>query len=66
VQDFNVQLLALVEAYMDWMLQLGEDGYSGEYTLPPNAEVESAVNICEVDVYRASYKLLCLFSLIFY
>jgi hypothetical protein len=62
VQAFNVQLPVLVEAYMEWMLQLGEDGYSREYMLPPNAEVQATINICEVDVYREPMY----FSLFFY
>jgi hypothetical protein len=57
VQAFNTQLPALVDAYMGWMLQLGKEGYSGEYTLPPGAEVQATANICEVDVYRESYAL---------
>jgi hypothetical protein len=44
-----------MEAYMEWMLQLGENGYSGEYVLPPNAEVQAMTNICEVDVYHECY-----------
>jgi hypothetical protein len=47
---------------MGWMLQLGEDGYSREYILPPDAEVQATMNICEVDVYRESKN----FSLFFY
>ena len=43
---------------MGWMLQLGEDGYSGTYVLPPNAEVQATTSICEVDVYRESYNAL--------
>ena len=39
---------------MEWMLQLGKDGYSGEYTLPLDEEVQATTNICEVDVYRES------------
>ena len=62
VQAFNVQLPVLVEAYMEWMLQLGEDGYSREYVLPPNAEVQTITNICEVDMYRECKN----FSLFFY
>lgn len=54
MQAFEVQLPALVEAYMEWKLQLGEEGYSGEYVLPPNAEVMTTTSIYEVDVYRAS------------
>jgi hypothetical protein len=54
VQAFNVQLPALVDAYMEWMLQLGEEGYSGEYVLPPKSEIETTSNIYEVDVYRVS------------
>ena len=49
-----VQLPALVEAYMEWMHQLGEGGYSGEHVLPLNAEVVSTSSIYEVDVYRES------------
>jgi len=52
-----------MEAYMGWMLQLGEDGYSGEYVLPPNAEVQATTNICEIDVYRESYNSLFVFLL---
>jgi len=52
-----------MEAYMGWMLQLGEDGYSGEYVLPPNAEVQATANICEIDVYRESYNSLFVFLL---
>jgi len=48
---------------MGWMLQLGEDGYSGEYVLPPNAEVQAMTNICEIDVYRESYNSLFVFLL---
>jgi hypothetical protein len=47
---------------MGWRLQLGEDGYSGEYALPPDAEVQATINICEVDVFRESIN----FSLLFY
>ena len=50
---------------MEWMLQLGEDGYSGEYTLPPGAEVQGTANICEVDVYRESSALFLVLSLHF-
>ena len=46
---------------MGWMLQLGEDGYSGEYVLPPDAEVQGTTNICEVDVYREFSDSLLLF-----
>ena len=42
---------------MNWMLHLGDDGYSGEYKLPPNAEVVTTTNIYEVDVYLASNNL---------
>ena len=48
---------------MGWMLQLGEDGYSGEYVLPPNAEVQAMKNICEIDMYRKSYNSLFVFLL---
>ena len=48
---------------MGWMLQLGEDGYSGEYVLPPNAEVQAMTNICEIDVYRESYNSFFVFLL---
>jgi len=47
---------------MGWMLQLGVNGYSGEYLLPPNAEVQAITTIYEVDVYRESY----IFSLLFF
>ncbi|EDR14205.1 uncharacterized protein LACBIDRAFT_322055 [Laccaria bicolor S238N-H82] len=57
VDAFNIQLPALIEAYMGWMLQLGEDGYSGEYVLPPNAEVQATTTICEVDVYHIDYQV---------
>ena len=63
VQAFNVQLPALVEAYMEWMLQLGEDGYSGEYVLPPNEEASTTTNIREVDVFRMSHYLFIVFLL---
>ena len=63
VQAFNIQLPALVEAYMEWMLQLGEDGYSGEYVLPPNEEASTTTIIREVDVFRTS---LTIYSLYFY
>ena len=66
MQAFNVQLPALVEAYMEWMLQLGEEGYSGEYALPPGAEIETTTNIYEVDVYRVSYIFPIEFSLTFF
>ena len=36
------------------MLQLWKDGYFGEYMLPPGAEVQGTMNICEVDVYHKS------------
>ena len=62
VQAFAVQLPALVDAYMGWMLQLGEDGYSREYVLPPSTEVQATMNICEVDMYRESRNI----SLFFY
>jgi len=52
-----------MEAYMGWMLQLGEDGYSGEYVLSPNAEVQATTSICEVNVYRESRNSLFLFLL---
>jgi hypothetical protein len=45
------------------MLQLGEDRYSGEYTLPPGAEVQATTNIREVDVYRKSSALFLIFLL---
>ena len=45
---------------MEWMLQLGKDGYSGEYTLPLDEEVQATTNICEVDVYRESSGLFFL------
>ena len=61
IQAFNVQLLALMDAYMGWMLQLGEDGYSGEYVLPPNAEVQAMTNICEIYMYHESYNSLFVF-----
>lgn len=61
MQAFDVQLPALVESYMEWMLQLGEDGYSGEYVLPPNVEVLTTTNIREVDVYRKSYNFVVVF-----
>ena len=48
---------------MEWMLQLGEDGYSGEYVLPPNVEASTSTNICEVDVYRTSYNFFIVLSL---
>jgi hypothetical protein len=48
---------------MGWMLQLGEDGYSGEYVLPSNAEVQAMIKICEVDVYHESYILFLLLVL---
>lgn len=65
VKAFDAQLPALVEAYMEWMLQLGKDGYSGEYNLklPPGAEVQATTNIYEVDVYRKSTPFV--FSFIF-
>ena len=54
VDAFNAQLPALVKAYMEWMLQLGKDGYSGKYMLPLGAEVQGTMNIREVDVYCES------------
>jgi hypothetical protein len=47
---------------MGWMLQLGEDGYSGEYARPPDAEVQATTNICEVDVYREFSDFFLLFA----
>lgn len=53
-QAFSAQLPALKDAYMAWMLWLGEDGLSKTYTLPPEAEVqpEGQSIVCEVDIYR--------------
>lgn len=48
---------------MGWMLQLGEDGYSGEYVLPPNAEVQAITTICEVDMYHELFLLYFLLTL---
>jgi hypothetical protein len=50
-QAFAVQLPALKDAYMAWMLGLGEDGLSRVYTLPLDAEVQGQAIIREVDVY---------------
>lgn len=62
VEAFNAQLPALVDSYMETMLQLGEGLYSGEYTLPPGAEVQSTTNIWVVDVYRESSVLFLVLS----
>ena len=64
VDVFNAQLPALVKAYMEWMLQLGKDGYSGEYMLPLGAEVQGTTNIHEVDVYHESSIMFLSFFLL--
>jgi hypothetical protein len=51
-QAFAAQCPALKDAYMAWMLGLGEDGLSGVYTLPPDAEVQGQAIIHEVDIFR--------------
>lgn len=61
VRAFDAQLPALVDAYMEYILQLGGDGYSGEYTLPLGAEVQATTNICKVDVYCESSTLFLVF-----
>jgi hypothetical protein len=49
---FSQQLPALVNAYMSWMLALGEDGMSGDYTPPFGAVVDGNSHVYEVDLFR--------------
>jgi hypothetical protein len=63
-QAFAAQLPAFKDAYMAWMLWLGEDGLSKIYTLPPDAEVQGQAIICEVDIYRKFF--FCLFLPFFF
>ena len=51
-QAYAAQLPSLKDAYMAWMLGLGEDGLSNIYTLPPDAKVQGQTIIHEVDVFR--------------
>jgi hypothetical protein len=40
-----------MEAYMLWMLSLGEGGMAGEYTLPADAVVDGHSSICEINLF---------------
>jgi hypothetical protein len=49
---------ALAEAYMAWMLCMGEDGINGIYTAPQDAEIQGSTGLIEVDLFRTSQALL--------
>ena len=57
---YAAQLPALKDAYMAWMLGLGEDGLSSTYTLPPDAEVQGQAIIHEVDNFRTLFFFVCI------
>ena len=47
---FGLQLPSLVRAYMDWMLQMGDTGLAGNYSLPPNADIQGESQLKVVDI----------------
>lgn len=48
--SFARQLPSLVRAYMDWMLQMGNAGLAGNYSLPPNADIQGESQLKVVDI----------------
>ena len=49
-EAFSLQLPSLVKTYMAWMLAMGDTGLSGEYTLPPDADIQSESQIGVIDI----------------
>ena len=48
--SFALQLPSMVRAYMDWMLQMGDTGLAGNYSLPPNADIQGESQLKVVDI----------------
>ena len=49
-EAFARQLPSLVKTYMDWMFQMGDTGLAGNYTLPPNADIQSESQLKVIDI----------------
>jgi hypothetical protein len=47
---FARQLPSLVRAYMDWMLQMGDTSLTGNYTLPPDADIQGESQLKVIDI----------------
>jgi hypothetical protein len=48
--SFAQQLPSLVRTYMDWMLQMGDTGLAGNYTLPPNSDIQGESQLKVIDI----------------
>ena len=48
--SFAWQLPSLVRAYMGWMHQMGDTGLAGNYTLPPNADIQGESQLKVFDI----------------
>ena len=49
-EAFSQQLPSLVRAYMDWMLAMGDTGLSSDFSLAPDANIQSESQIRVIDI----------------
>lgn len=52
---FELQIEAIIDTYMGWMVDQGDNGIGGDYTRPLCAEVQGSSDLLVVDMYCELY-----------